>query len=138
MYTETIKFTDFNGNACTEKHSFNLTKAELLKLEATTKGGYAGYVQAAMDAQDSAKLWNIIEELIAKSYGVKSADGRRFIKNQEVLDNFIQTEAYSELIMKYLGDADAFANFINGVIPSDLAKQVAEMKDKPVIEVAGN
>lgn len=138
MRTETIKFVNFNGEECVEKHSFNLTKAEIVKLEATTEGGYGGYLQAVMDTQDMAKMWGLIEDLIKMSYGVKSPDGRRFIKNQEVLDNFIQTEGYSELIMKFINDAEAFSAFVNGIIPKDLADQVAAMKDKPAIEVAAN
>ena len=49
---------------------------------------------------------------------------RRFIKNQEVLNDFLETEAFSELIMKFVSDAEAASNFVNGIIPSDLAKQL--------------
>jgi hypothetical protein len=135
MRIETITYTDFNGHQQTEKFAFNLTKAEILKLEATTKGGYQGYLQSIVDAQDGAALWTAIEDLVHLAYGKKSPDGRSFMKSKEILEDFIHTEAYSELIMKFFTDTEEFSKFVNGILPADLAKQVEAMKDKPAIEV---
>lgn len=125
MIKETINYTDYNGVTRTEDFYFNLTKAEVMELEMSTKGGLAEMIQRIVAAQDQPAIIKIFKDLIIKAYGVKSPDGKRFIKNQEVVDEFVQTEAFSELFMKLATDADAAAKFVNGIVPADLAKQAA-------------
>lgn len=127
MIKETIKYTDYNGISRTEDFYFNLTKAEVMELEMSTKGGLAEMIQRIVAAQDQPAIIKIFKDLIIKAYGVKSPDGKRFIKNQEVVDEFVQTEAFSELFMKLATDADAAAKFVNGIVPADLAKQANQM-----------
>lgn len=126
MIKETITYTDYNGNERTEDAYFNLTKAEIMKMEMSTKGGLAEMIQRVVQAQDQVAIIQIFEDLIHKSYGVKTPDGKGFRKTKEDLDEFISTPAYSELFMKLATDADAASRFINGVVPADMAKQIAE------------
>lgn len=126
MYTIPMTFTDFNGNERSENFSFNLTKAEIAKMELSVKGGLTAMIQRIIDAQDQPALIAIFEELIHKSYGVKTPDGRGFVKRAEDLEAFISTEAYSELFMKLATDAEEAAKFVNGIIPANLAKELAE------------
>lgn len=127
MIKEPITYTDYNGVTRTEDFYFNLTKAEVMELEMSTKGGLAEMIQRIVAAQDQPAIIKVFKDLIIKAYGVKSPDGKRFIKNQEVVDEFVQTEAFSELFMKLATDADAAAKFVNGIVPSDLAKQAEQM-----------
>lgn len=69
-------------------------------------------------AQDGRQIIETFKQIIRKAYGVKSADGRRFIKNQEVWDEFAQTEAYSKLFMELATDAKAASAFVNGIVPA--------------------
>lgn len=124
MLKETIKFTDFDGNAREEDFYFNLTKAELLQMELSVKGGFHTYVERIIKAQDTTELIRVFKELLDRSYGVKSDDGRRFIKNDEVLADFKQTEAYSELFMMLATDAVKASRFVNGVFPASLQAEV--------------
>ena len=62
------------------------------------------------------------KDLVLKSYGEKSADGKRFIKTPEISEAFSQTEAYSVLFMELATDADAAAAFVNGIIPKTNGK----------------
>ena len=91
-----------------------------------TTGGYAEMVQKIIDAKDAPSIIRIFKELVLKAYGVKSDDGKRFIKNKELSDAFSQTEAYSQIFMELATNDVAAAEFVNGVVPSDLAKQIAE------------
>ena len=127
MIKKTIAYTDYNGVERKEDFYFNLTKAEVMELEMSTKGGLAEMIQRIVAAQDQTAIIKIFKELIIKAYGVKSPDGKKFIKNQEVVDDFVQTEAFSELFMELATDADAAAKFVNGIVPSDLAKQAEQM-----------
>jgi hypothetical protein len=126
MIKETITYTDYNGTERKEDFYFNLTKAEIMEMEMSTKGGLAEMIQRIVAAQDQPAIIKIFKDLIIKSYGVKSADGKRFIKNDEVVEEFVQTEAFSQMFMKLATDPDAAAKFVNGIVPADMAKQMAE------------
>lgn len=125
MYKKTFTYNDYNGVERTETHYFNLNKAEVLEMEMSTKGGLAEMIQRIIDAQDAPALIKIFKDLIRKSYGVKSDDGKRFIKNEEVWLEFEQTEAYSIFFIELANDADAASEFINGIVPADLNQQAA-------------
>ena len=121
MLKQTITYTDYNGTERTEDFYFNLSKAELMEMEMGTAGGYTEMVNRIVASQDGASIIKIFKDLILKAYGVKSVDGKKFIKIDEnghkVSDDFAQTEAYSELFMKLATDAEAAAAFVNGIIP---------------------
>lgn len=128
MIKKTISYTDYNGVERKEDFYFNLTKAEIMEMEMSTKGGLAEMIQRIVAAQDQPAIIKIFKDLIVKAYGVKSPDGKRFIKNDEVVDEFVQTEAYSQLFMELATDADAAAKFVNGIVPADMAKQLEAAK----------
>lgn len=125
MIKKTIPYTDYNGNERTEDHYFNLTKAEITKMELSIKGGLAEMIKRIVDAQDTPAIIEVFEDLIKRSYGVKTPDGRGFVKRPEDLEAFMATEAYSQLFMELATDADAAAAFVNGIVPADMAKQIA-------------
>lgn len=125
MFKKTVTYTDYNGVERKEDFFFNLSKAELMEMEMGTTGGYAEMIQKIVNAKDAPSIIRIFKELVLKSYGVKSDDGKRFIKSQELSDAFSQTEAYSQIFMELATDDKAAAEFVNGVVPAELAKQVA-------------
>ena len=130
MLKKTITYTDYNGNSRTEDFYFNLTKTELMKMEMGTNGGLSEMVKSIIAAQDQAALIQIFEDLILKAYGVKSLDGKRFEKSSQLSEAFAQTEAYDQLFMELATDADAAAQFINGIVPAEMAKELP--KELPV------
>ena len=117
MLKKTIKYTDYNGVERSEEFHFNLTKAEVTELEISEKGRLSNMLKQLVDTNDEKKIVEIFKSIIVKAYGVKSLDGKRFIKNQEVLDEFMQSEAYSELFMEMATDAKKAEAFMNGIIP---------------------
>lgn len=125
MLKKTITYTDYNGVERTEDFYFNLNKAELTEMELGTAGGYAGMIQAIIAAKDQPSLIKIFKELILKAYGEKSADGKRFMKSQEISEAFAQTEAYSNLFMELATNDESAANFVNGIMPADLQQQLS-------------
>lgn len=120
MLKKTITYTDYDGLERTEEFRFNLTKAELMDMELTTVGTFSKLMQKIIDEKDMVRLAKYFKELILKSYGVKSDDGKRFIKSPELSEAFSQTEAYSELYMELLGDSKYAVKFIQQVMPKDL------------------
>lgn len=125
MIKKTITYSDYNGVERTEDFYFNLTKAEVMEMEMSKKGGLAETIQRIVAAQDQPAIINIFKDLITKAYGVKSPDGRRFMKSQEIIDDFVQTEAFSILFMELATNSDEASKFVNGIVPADISKQIA-------------
>mgnify|MGYP003325394612 CR=1 FL=1 len=97
MITKTITYKDFLGNERTEKFSFHFSEAELGEMELTTEGGMGAYIKKITDEKDAKKLAELFKDVIQKSYGKLSEDGRRFKKSPEILEDFVETNAYSKL-----------------------------------------
>ena len=131
MIKKTITYTDYNNVERTESFYFNLSKAEIMEMEMGTDGGMAETLKKIVDAKDAPAIIRVFKDLVLKAYGVKSDDGRRFIKSKELSDSFAQTEAYSQIFIELATDADAAAKFVNGIVPSDLAQQVANVTALP-------
>lgn len=130
MLKKTITYTDYNGAERTEDFYFNLSKAEITEMEMGVKGGLTETITRIVAAQDSPAIIKIFKDLILKAYGVKSPDGKRFEKSAELSAEFSQTEAYSNLFMELAFDATKAAEFINGIVPADLAKEAAKEAKK--------
>ncbi len=126
MIKKTIKFADYNGQEREMDFYFNLSKAELSEMELSVAGGLGERIKRIAAAQDTPEIIKIFKELILKSYGVKSDDGLRFIKSEQLSKEFEQTEAYSVLFMELASDDKKAAEFINGIIPSDMKSQLSK------------
>lgn len=122
MLKKTMTYTDYKGVERTEDFYFNLTKAELMEMELTTDGGLSDYIEKIIKAQNQSEIVKLFKELLLKSYGEKSEDGRRFIKSPEISEAFAQTEAYSDLFMELASDSKKAAEFVNGIIPEEIPK----------------
>jgi hypothetical protein len=118
MLKKSITYTDYNGNERTEDFYFNLSKSEVMEMEMTTTGGLADKIKKIIDAQDTPSIIKIFKDLVLSSYGEKSPDGKRFIKNEELTTAFSQTEAYSNLFMELATSDVAAAAFVNGIVPA--------------------
>lgn len=126
MVVKKIKYTDFNGVEREEEFMFNLTEAEITEMELTTDGGLSESIKKIISAQNTPQIIETFKMLILKSYGEKSADGRRFIKSEELTEAFTQTNAYSQFFMELATDDKAAIAFINGIIPDSMRERVAE------------
>lgn len=128
MRKETISYVDYDGNQRTEDFFFNITNAELAMLELSEVGGFKKKMTRIIQAQDGPAILKAFRDIVKMSYGVKSDDGRRHIKSEEVFAEFAQTEAYSELIMRLLGDEKYAAEFIADVLPKEVAEKMAKQE----------
>lgn len=115
MIKKSIKYVDFNGNENEETFYFNLTKAELTKMELGKKNGMSAYIKEAVESGDNASLLELFTNLILESFGVKSEDGKRFIKNAKIKEEFEQSAAFSELFMEVATNPDSAEAFVKGV-----------------------
>ena len=127
MLKKTITYTDYDGNERTEDFRFNLSKAEYVMFENSVIGGMSKEIERAMAMQNGPRILEIFKDLVDRSYGVKTADGRRFMKSPELLQEFRETEAYVNLFMELVTDPEAGKAFLRGVSPSDM---IAELDKK--------
>lgn len=126
MLKKTITYTDFNDEKQTETFYFNLSKAELAEMELVTEGGYVEHLTKIATEGAGGPIIAEFKNLLAKSYGVRSEDGKRFIKDPALYKEFTETGAYSEFFMELVTDADAASALINALIPADLAAEAAK------------
>lgn len=117
MTKKTITYNDYNGVERTEDFYFNLSEAEVMEMELGVTGGMAEMIQRIVQAQDGPTIMQTFKDVVLRSYGVKSPDGKRFIKNDTLREEFSQTEAYSQLFMKLATDSKEAADFVNGIMP---------------------
>lgn len=117
MYKITKTYVDYDGNERTEDFFFNLTHAELLKMQTSENGGMGKLLKKMIQEDNMKRLYELFEKIVDNAYGEKSLDGRRFMKSEEILNNFKQTEAYSEIIVELATDHDKAVPFINNVLP---------------------
>lgn len=119
MFIKTITYTDFNGKERTEDHYFNLTRSEIMEMDARAEEGIVEKLRKISNEKDNNKVMDTFKDLIFKSYGIKSDDGRRFIKSPEISAEFEQTLAYDEFFSELAESTDAVIAFVNGIIPQE-------------------
>lgn len=122
MLKKTVTYVDYNGVERTEDFYFNLSKAEVAEMELSVQGGFSKMLEEIVASKDNVQIVNLFKQMVLKSYGEKSPDGRRFIKSDEIAQAFAQTEAYSEIFMELALDEKKAADFVNGILPANLDK----------------
>jgi hypothetical protein len=127
MLKKPIAYTDFNGEQQTDDFYFHLSKSDLAKMEITTPGGMKGFLQKIIDDQNGANIIETFQMFIGMSFGVRSDDGKTFMKSRELTDTFLCSAAYDELFMELVTNANAGVEFVKGIIPTDLARQVQDI-----------
>lgn len=124
MLKRPITYFDFDGNEATEEFYFNLSKVELAQLQFSSDEGFSAMLEKIMASEDKKAILDTFTDIIGLSYGIRSDDGKRFIKSPQLSEEFKQTPAFDALIMSLVGDAGAAAAFVIGVIPSDMQSQI--------------
>lgn len=121
MLKKEVTYENFDGEKVTEAFYFNVSEAELMEMQFEHEEGFDQFLTRIVKAENISKLIKEFKKLLLFSYGVKSEDGKRFIKSDKLREEFEQTAAYSKLFMELATNDKAAAEFINGVIPKSLA-----------------
>lgn len=126
MIKEDIKYVDFNGNEQVETAYFNMNRLEASRIQARIGGDIQSYVKKLVDSKDVDKMLNFMDELILDSYGQRSEDGKRFIKNAELKKQFSESAAYATFFEGLLNDPKKAEVFGNGVASAPAQLSVVE------------
>lgn len=132
MVKKVIKYIDYNDVEREEAFYFNLSKSELAHMAMSSDGDMAEKIRGIVKAKDTKSILNIFEDIIQKSYGIKSEDGKRFIKKAPdghlYADDFIASPAYDELYFELIQDPKKLSEFFNALIPKDLAAEAEKLR----------
>ena len=120
MLKKVIKYVDYNGVEREESFYFNLSKSEIMEMQLGITGGMTEMLNKIIEEKDGKKIVEVFKDIILKSYGEKSPDGKRFVKSKELAEAFSQTEAYSELFIELSTEANSAAAFVNGIMPESI------------------
>lgn len=126
MLKKTITYEDLDGNKITEDFYFNLSKAELAEMELAQKGGLSEHLNKIVKSEDGGEIIATFKKIIGDSIGRRSEDAKRFIKSEEIKDDFFQSDAYNQLFMELVTDASAATEFIKGIMPKDISEDVMQ------------
>lgn len=121
MLKKTIKYNTFDGAEVEEDFYFHLSKADIAKMQLSVVGDFHGYLKAIVEVGDPKVIIETFEEIIQKTIGQRTEDGKGFKKTKEITEAFVATEAYSNLFVELVTDANAASEFIRGVMPTDIA-----------------
>lgn len=132
MLKETITFDNYvTGEKVTKDFYFNLNETELSLMELTVPGGYSNLIEQMITTTDVPKLTELFRTIVLASYGEKSPDGLRFVKEDgKLAKQFAETDAYNKLFMKLITQPKELDKFLNGIVPLELVKQM----DKPEVQ----
>ena len=130
MLKKTVSYKDYNGKERTDELYFNLDEGELMEMEMSVNGGYTTMIERVVKEEDNVKLFQIFKEFVLKSYGEKSSDGKYFLKEDEygrpLVRKFLQSKAYSALMMEFMSKTESFTEFVNGIIPAEMVEKAKE------------
>lgn len=128
MLKKTITYEDYNGDMQTESFYFNLTKVECMELEFGYANGetLSSAIRTLVNANDIGTVIKTIKTIVLMAYGVKSPDGKRFVKNQEIRDAFEQSPAFEQIYWELVTDSEKAADFVSGIIPSSVRENLGE------------
>lgn len=117
MLKQQVTYEDFDGNTQTETLYFNLNRMELISFQKRYGSeNMENYINKLIEEKQIEPMYDLLNDFVLTAYGVKSEDGKRFIKNDEIREEFKQSLAYEALIEDFHDDSrKVLENFIAGV-----------------------
>jgi|PlaIllAssembly_1097288.scaffolds.fasta_scaffold438089_1 hypothetical protein len=135
MLKKEITYVDYNDKEQTETFYFNLTKTELTEMEASVDDGMSNFLKRIVAAEKVGEMLQVFKNIILSSVGIKSEDGKRFIKSKEISQDFVSSPAFDVLFMELATDPQKVAEFIKAVIPQDLASRFDEEAKNNLVSI---
>lgn len=112
-----LTYDDLDGNPTEGTFCFHLSPAEIAEKEFSVEGGYSNYIEELSKLTKATEIIPAFRKFIAETVGKRAADNKRFIKNDDVRSEFMESDAFSVFFMRIMNDPEGGANFIKGVMP---------------------
>lgn len=120
MLKRNITYDDGDGNMVTEMFEFHLTIQELVRLLGGNEEMTMEEAIKELEKRDIKDLVLEFDNFILSSYGVRSEDKKRFIKNDELREQFADSFAYNALFTEFMMTENAFNDFVIAILPQNL------------------
>lgn len=134
MLKKKITYTDYNGMERNDNFYFNMTEREVVMLLAQLGvDDLKEYTNKLVESGDSKAMFSFIDNIILSSIGAKSEDGKRFVKNKLIRDDFEQSEAYNVLFMDFLQNPSTASSFASAIVAKAKAKPSLADAYKPTV-----
>lgn len=134
MLERTFTYEGFDGKTYTDTWGFYLSKADLIEINYGSWIGIDNLLKQLVQNKNGKEIVNIVKEVVLKSVGRSSTDGRRFIRNDETRQEFYETDAYSQLMTELLTDPPKVIEFLTEVIPKEMAEKLRQNLEEAEIE----
>lgn len=117
MLKQKVQYEDFDGATQVEDLYFNLNRMELIALQSRYgKEDMAAYIDKLVEDKNIEKVYEILNDIVLSAYGLRSEDGKRFIKNETIREEFKQSLAYEALIEDFHDETrKVLESFIVGI-----------------------
>lgn len=135
MIKQTVKYTNYNGEMVEEDLYFNLTRLEMMDMEMDEHGAMSQRIDRMKKAKDARAAYYEVKEIVIKSFGIRSEDGKYFHKNEKIREDFLNSAAYDEFFMSLFGSTQKVTDFVNGIVPAEAIKKAMEDAEAKKIQL---
>lgn len=107
MISKTVTYNDLiTGEEVEETMWFHLRKDEIIRIIGRAKMDWEEYVKQMMSRQDVDEIFDFLESMLKMAYGkrLEEDNGRVFRKDKKEQEDFVNSEAYSELFVQLIAD----------------------------------
>ena len=145
MFSREFEYTGYDGKPKKDTYWFNLTEAELYEIDLSSIHGFTGEMNKLLKEERTKEIVEAFKSIILNAVGVVSADGRKFLKSDEIREDFYRSKAYSQLFVELASSGEKLSEFLKGAIPEEIRQKMeadeqgeeapvnAEILDLPVM-----
>lgn len=126
MFSREFEYTGYDGQPKKDTYWFNLSEAELYEIELSSIRGFTGEMTKLLQEERTKEIVDKFKGIILGSVGVVSSDGRKFLKSEEIKEDFYRSRAYEQLFVELVSSGAKLAEFLKGAIPEDLRQRMEE------------
>ena len=121
MISRTVTYNNqLDGKEVKEELWFHLRKDEVVRIIGRAKKDWDEYIKEMMAREDVDEIFDFLESILKLAYGERSEDGRTFRKDKKAQEDFVNSEAYSELFVEMVADViedgDNTKKFFNALV----------------------
>lgn len=124
MFSKEFEYTGYDGKPKKDTYWFNLSEAELYEIDLSSIRGFTGEMNKLLKEERTKEIVDAFKNIILGAVGVVSADGRKFLKSEEIKEDFYRSKAYSQLFVELVSSGEKVAEFLRGAIPEEIRQRM--------------
>lgn len=124
MFAREFTYIGYDGKEKKDTYHFNLNEAELYELDLSSIYGFTGQMERLLKAERTQEIVEMFKGIILGAVGEVSPDGRRFVKNEQIREDFYRSKAYAQLFVELVSSGEKFSEFLKAAIPEEIRKKM--------------